>query len=254
MYTPSFRVSNTNIPIVSKDELDVFGERFVMDFQPEAITHPQPINIEEFVEYYLKMTMDYQYLSHNGIYLGMTVFNDTNKVAVYSPETKRAEYISAKARTVIIDNSLLEENKEHRYRFTLGHEGSHEILHSVVFGYNPDQVSFFTEQPYPMIQCRVDLGHYSNKPVNQWTDHERMEWQANFLSSAILMPKSGIMAIGNSFAKKRDITTKMKMVGTVVNTYNVSPDAARNRLKRFGYLAADDDSDYSLSTAILRTV
>ena len=82
------------------------------DFQPSVLTNPAPVDIESFVENYLGMTPDYQLLSHNGIYLGMTVFNDTNRVIVFSQETGRAEYISAKAHTVIIDTRLLEENQE----------------------------------------------------------------------------------------------------------------------------------------------
>ena len=38
-----------------------------------------------------------------GVYLGMTVFNDTDKVPVYDPIQNRAEYISARANTIIID-------------------------------------------------------------------------------------------------------------------------------------------------------
>lgn len=72
-------------------------------------------------------------VKRNGVYLGMTVFNDTNKVPIYDPATNRAEYISAKARTVIIDNRLLDENQRHRFRFTLGHEGGHDIFHSGYF-------------------------------------------------------------------------------------------------------------------------
>ena len=110
MYTPSFRVKKNGVPILSKEEIDGIGERYVQDFCPEVLSHPAPVDIESFVENYLGITPDYQYLSHNGIYLGMTVFNDTNKVPVYDPRTGRAEYISAKARTIIIDNRLLEEN------------------------------------------------------------------------------------------------------------------------------------------------
>lgn len=55
----------------------------------------------------------------------MTVFNDTNKVPVYIHETNIEEYISAKARTVIIDNNLLEEYQEHRYRYIMGHDIFH---------------------------------------------------------------------------------------------------------------------------------
>ena len=49
----------------------------------------------------------------------MTVFNDTDRVPVYDPIQNRAEYISARANTIIIDRTLLEENQEHRYRFTV---------------------------------------------------------------------------------------------------------------------------------------
>ena len=157
MYTPSLRVKNNGVPILSKAEIDAIGERFVQDFQPEVLTNLSPVDIEGFIEFYLGMTPDYQYLSHNGVYLGMTVFNDTNKVPVFDPATNRAEYISAKARTVIIDNRLLDESQRHRYRFTLGHEGGHDIFHSGYFSYNPDQVSIFDDELIaPMIQCRVD--------------------------------------------------------------------------------------------------
>ena len=128
MYTPSYRTQKNGVPVLKKEEIDTIGEAYVRDFQPEVLRNPAPVDIEGFIECYLGMTTDYQYLSHNGIYLGMTVFNDTDRVIVWSPETNRAEYISAKARTVIVDNSLLEESQKHRYRFTLGHEGGHDIF------------------------------------------------------------------------------------------------------------------------------
>lgn len=158
MYTPSYRVRGRGVPILSKPEIDTIGENFVRDFQPSVLTNPAPVDIESFVENYLGMTPDYQLLSHNGIYLGMTVFNDTNRVIVFSQETGRAEYISAKAHTVIIDTRLLEENQQHRYRFTLGHEGGHDIFHTGYFSYDPNQTCMFDMAMTPMIQCRMDAG------------------------------------------------------------------------------------------------
>ena len=70
-------------------------------------------------------------------------FNDTDKVPVYDPQNNCADYISAKAHTVIIDKTLLEENQEHRYRFTMGHEAGHEFLHKEYFAYDPDQITLF---------------------------------------------------------------------------------------------------------------
>ncbi|MEG1926349.1 MAG: hypothetical protein RR415_11460, partial [Ruthenibacterium sp.] len=99
MYVPELHLTASNTPILNKAEIDDIGEHLVADFCPEAMRVPMTIDIDSFVETYLGFTQDYQYLSHNGIYLGMTVFCDTNKVPVYDPAHERAEYISAKAGT-----------------------------------------------------------------------------------------------------------------------------------------------------------
>ena len=171
------------------------------DFQPSVLTNPAPVDIESFVENYLGMTPDYQLLSHNGIYLGMTVFNDTNRVIVFSQETGRAEYISAKAHTVIIDTRLLEENQQHRYRFTLGHEGGHDIFHTGYFSYDPNQMCMFDMAMTPMIQCRMDAG-CKKGDRKLWTDHDWMEWQANGIAPRILMPKEMFIQAAENFREE----------------------------------------------------
>lgn len=240
MYYPSFRTQKNGVPVVSKSELDTMGNRFVRDFQPDILTNPAPVDIDGFVECYLGMTPDYQYLSHNGIYLGMTVFNDTNKVPVYDPATKRAEYVSAKARTVIIDNRLLEAKQQHRYRFTLGHEASHDILHSGFFSYNPDQMCLFDTPTTPMIQCRIDSPSTKRTDPDTWTDHERMEWQANRLSSAILMPQASVAVLAKEFPSRRESTNEiLSMIQAVADTFDVSLESATYRLKELNYIRKD---------------
>lgn len=246
MYIPSFRVKKNGVPILSKDEIDGIGERYVQDFCPEVLTHPMPVDIESFVEHYLGITPDYQYLSHNGVYLGMTVFNDNNKVPVYDPGTGRAEYISAKARTVIIDNRLLEENQQHRYRFTLGHEAGHDIFHSAFYGYDPNQMTLFDAPLPPMIQCRVDNCGAERKAPRDWNDRDWMEWHANRLSSAVLMPKASVVLLVKDFLKEtRETMRHTAMVCAVVQNFDVSIEAATIRLKDLGYIPKDDASDYA---------
>ena len=229
MYTPSLRVKNNGVPILSKAEIDAIGERFVQDFQPEVLTNPSPVDIEGFIEFYLGMTPDYQYLSHNGVYLGMTVFNDTNKVPVFDPATNRAEYISAKARTVIIDNRLLDESQRHRYRFTLGHEGGHD-----------------------MIQCRVDNGMTNKSDTRKWDDHDWMEWQANHLSAAVLMPKCSVDLLARSSKDKlKTPTSRAILIAKMSDCFDVSIQAATNRLKDLGYIKTNDTTDYSYASAIM---
>lgn len=85
MYTPRFRTKKNGVPVLSKDEIDIIGERFVADFCTQALQTPMEIDIDRFVSRHLGMKQDVQYLSHNGVYLGMTIFNNTDKVPIYDP-------------------------------------------------------------------------------------------------------------------------------------------------------------------------
>ncbi len=252
MYTPSFKVKSNGVPILSKAEIDGIGEQYVNAFCPGVLSHPAPVDIESFVENYLSITPDYQYLSSNGIYLGMTVFNDTNKVPIFDPGTGRAEYISAKARTIIIDNRLLEENQQHRYRFTLGHEAGHDIFHSAFFGYNPDQLTLFDMGTVPMIQCRTDCSSTNKKMPKFWDDHDWMEWHANRLSSAILMPRSAVERLVEGVrSERRDSIRRATMVFAVAETFDVSFEAAMYRLKDLGFIPKHDTTNFMAVTELL---
>lgn len=260
MYNPSFATKPNGVPVVSKNELDVMGEEFVNDFQPDVLRNPSPVDIEYFVEFYRGMKTDYQLLSHNGIYLGMTVFENTDKIPIYDPIANRAEYIHADARTVIIDNRLLEDNQEHRYRFTLGHEVGHDILHPEYFSHlcrSRRALSkllggeFNNEEP--MIQCRVDSSTVPKKSPKDWTDKERMEWQANRFSSAILMPKTAVGYVFDLYDRKDDLNNIFACAGLVhdvANVFNVSPIAAEIRLKELGYIKRKINPDLKIESSV----
>lgn len=247
MYKPYFRVNQSGVPILRKKDINAAAEHFVADFQPSALRQPEPIDIESFMEIYLGMTPDFQYLSHNGIYLGMTVFNDTDKVPVYNPQTNRAEYIRARANTVIIDRRLIEDDRqEHRCRFTQGHECGHGIWHSHYFSRDPNQVSFLEPCTAPIIQCRTDMGNSQRRvDPRYWTDKERMEWQANAMSSALLMPRPAVRMLfeanGHTGSRISQIT---KTVNNLVAECNVSSEAALYRLSDIGLVSKEEAREY----------
>ena len=168
----SYRFKDNGVPILSKNEISDIGFQILRDFDKTVVYRPGPLDIERFLEFYLKMTADYQYLSHNGVYLGMTVFNDTDKIPVYDPCTGRAKYIHADANTVIIDTRLVEDkSQEHRLRFTQAHEAGHAILHKQCFSRES------TGEDVPMIRCRTDFGsmHRNTVAPRYWGDNEWME-------------------------------------------------------------------------------
>ncbi len=245
MYFPTFRKKKNGVPVLSKEDIEFIAHRFVQEFQPGALVEPQELKMEEFIECYLGMTPDYQYLSHNGVYLGMTVFNDTDFVPVYSTETGKAEYIHANARTVIIDRRLIEDpRQEHRYRFTLGHEGGHDIFHTDVFAYNPNQTCLFTDADPPMIQCRIDAGRTQKKDPRFWTDKERMEWQSNYFSSAFMMPRDTVEIVHSRNANKDRTMQNYMAITDMATTFNVSPEAALYRLRELKFILKNDPTDY----------
>lgn len=230
MYIPSLSYDTRGVPQLSRKQINKIAERFVEDFQPEVITNPSPINIEEFVECYLGMIPDYQYLSHNGIYLGMTVFNDTDKIPVYDPVKKCAEYISASAHTVIVERTLLEDDKqEHRYRFTLGHEAGHDIFHPRYFKFNLGPLALLNLKIYvpPMILCRRDFIGGNQKAERNKTEKGWLEWQANSFSASLLMPGKAVDVVMKS-------TMSREAIAVVSKVFNVLKEAAGYRLAELG--------------------
>jgi len=74
MYKPNFKTDHKSLPVLSRNKIDEIAECFLWDYQPSVFRSPAAIDIDGFLEDYLGAVPDYQYLSNNMIYLGMTVF------------------------------------------------------------------------------------------------------------------------------------------------------------------------------------
>lgn len=246
MFEPEISRKESGLPILSRKQIDDIGMEIVKDFNADALVNPQAIDIDLLAQDYLGVEQDFAYLSHCGIYLGMTVFNDTDKIPVYNPQTNQAEYISAKANTIIIDNSLLASNQEHRYRFTMGHEVGHQFLHKEYFSYmlyQEDICNVIESESYPMIQCRVDTKKFEQNRDKVWTDTDWMEWQANSLASSILMPEPAVNLVAEYFTSiiGNRILLKHILIYKIASIFNVSTEAAMIRLKKLGYIQTNDN-------------
>lgn len=234
MYTPIIRTKQNQLPILKREEIDDIAEQFLMDFQPEALKNPMEVDVDGFLERYLGATPDYQYLSHNMIYLGMTVFQDTNSILVYDPYNKRAEYFSAKANTVIFDTRLVEEaNQEHRYRFTAGHECGHLVFHTPYFERLDLLRRLWGVKNEMVMQClRMDLP--SSKKRELKTDNDWMEWQANQFSGSFLMPKTAVLSILDEYGTSS--CGIFNSLNAMAGIFNVSHEAVLNRLRNLGFV------------------
>jgi Zn-dependent peptidase ImmA (M78 family) len=231
----SFRRTRNNIPVLSKNEIESIAEWNIRQFCPEALEKPMEIDAEKFAFSHLGLKQDFQYLSNNGACLGMLVFNDTSKVPVYIPEKNEADYIFAKARTMLIDNSLLAENQEGRYRFTVMHECAHDIFHKDYFEYDPNEIDNVDSTDSSLIKCR-ELSSNKSNPVEVWDDMDTMEWQANYFAAAFLMPKSMVLKLIESIPGKDSHFIETTYINNVAKTFNVSLEAAKYRLEDLGII------------------
>ena len=186
---------NSGVPILSRADMDEVAFQVLADFNYKLLLEPQELDIDLFAQDYLGMDQDFQLLSHNGIYMGMTIFNDTDRLPVFDPVMQRAEYVSEQAGTIVIDSRLLEPGKEDQYKYTMAHESIHGMLHKAFFDRYLSQITI-SDQIEPLIRCRK-AGPVRRKNWCNWTELDWMEWQANTGASALLMPAPAVKIISD---------------------------------------------------------
>jgi len=141
--------------------LHAYGEKY------GHLTTP-PIPADEILNTYLKVSLD---------------FDDLPRLLRVDADIFGATWLERKQ--VIIDQSLDPTNHPEmigRYNFTVGHETGHLQLHRAYLEKNRDQQELFTVDQSPTVVCRSSQAK------------ERIEWQADFFSSCLLMPKAIINA------------------------------------------------------------
>jgi len=159
------------VPYLSDEAIERDAAALLAEFaQSRGVTVKPPIPVEDIVEKHLKLRFE---------------FDDTHKL-FGSPRDPECDVdilgaIFFDEARIVIDESLdPEENpaKEGRFRFTLVHEGGgHWRLHRHLFAKDPTQAALFGGPAPPSIVCRSSQAK------------ERVEWQADFYASCLLMPR-----------------------------------------------------------------
>lgn len=181
----------SHVPYLTYDVLDEYAERVIADAAPWNLHHPVPVDVDTFMEFYLGLQVEFKQLSYDRKVLGLTAFN-AGYVQVINEDTRQPMPLLVQAGTVIIDTSLLNRRSEARLRFTLMHEGSHWLLHQRAFSADN---TFFSNEGYGNQYLAAKEGRidYSRKQSER-DDSERIERQADFLASALLMPRPALRA------------------------------------------------------------
>jgi len=236
MYQPKLRKKRNGIPIMRNSEIDAHAEDFLKDYNPSVLKIPQPIDMDEFAEFYLGSTLDYTYLSHCGLILGRMVFQEVERVPVYLPEEKCADYLYASRGTLLIDNTVLDDWKEYRLRSTIGHECGHWLFHSDFYS-NANSRSYRGSTSLPEITgCKKTDIEGSIETVGKRrliTDIDWLEHHAKYFSAAILMPRTPfINAVSDLLENVHQ--NNAALAESLSGIFQVSPGSVNIRLAQLG--------------------
>lgn len=238
MYQPNLRKKKNGMPILRNSEIDAHAEAFLKAYNPSVLKTPQPINIEEFAEFYLDLTMDYVYLSHCGFILGRMILQEIERVPVYVPEENRAEYLYAKRGTLLIDNTLLEDRREYRLRSTIGHECGHWLFHSDFCSNINNRIRYGNSVAFEISGCKktdIEGSAVQNGQRRLITELDWLEHHAKYFSAAILMPKTPfVRATAELCDGSQQNNTGLAV--SLSKLFQVSPSSVNIRLSQLGLM------------------
>lgn len=81
------------------------------------------------------------------------------------------------------------------------------ILHRHKYTGNKEQTSLFkVESGQPLVKCRSVEVENINRRNSLYTDHDWMDWQADYMASALLMPKSTFRSAAQNILRQASIT------------------------------------------------
>jgi Zn-dependent peptidase ImmA (M78 family) len=165
------------VPYIPDDLIERDAEALLGEFaHARGIEVRPPIPIEDIVEKHLKLRIEFDNL-HGILGVPRSGFG-------LDPDIFGAIWLESGR--IVIDECLDPEERperEGRYRFTLAHEGGgHWRLHRRLVCPTEGQSSLLTDRARPTVVCRSSQAK------------ERVEWQADFYASCLLMPRKMVFA------------------------------------------------------------
>lgn len=160
----------------------------------------------------------------------------------YGPEVEGLTHFQPgrKPRVMISDKLALDDNRENRLRTTLAHEYGHVRFHAYLWDMEPPVPDLLKRNPRASMQvCFRDT--MLNAPQTDW-----MEWQAGYISGAILMPVSKVRQIVREYCESNALyglvgqtdSHGRALIEAIRTAFQVSADAGRIRLLKLGILGA----------------
>lgn len=202
MNTPYFRIST----------LETIARNTLMQYDRDYLNlEPQAVPIEKIIEDIFSLDIDYVRLTIAGDELGRMIYDD-GYTTCYNAEKGDYELMRVTAGQVLVEALLANDSAQYgRYRFTLAHELAHWILHKDLYMGTSIAAATYRTDKQP---------------------DDSIEWQANYLAKAILMPRGQVKRGFHQLRKEKG--TAASKIKILANTFEVSREAMQYRLSELG--------------------
>lgn len=219
---------NPFMPFV--EDFEAEAETFLRKYCKEVLDSPQATPIREIAQKQMNLDIiDTESLSPDDSIQGAIAFT-SGIIEVYDWSSE--EYIGYEVTqpTVFLDADIFNPGRANN---TLAHECYHWYKHRAYFRYQNTH-HFGFEFAF---RC-LTVGQRDRN--EQWSDIEKMEWQARTIAPKILMPRCTVQMLlskklGNVQNRKVQIPILKAVVEEIAETYKVSRQSAAIRVSELGY-------------------
>jgi Zn-dependent peptidase ImmA (M78 family) len=242
------------IPILSREDLEEIADAQINAFVRHCGEESFGFSVWCFAAHFLKRTVRFEWLTNNRSILGISVFLNGTRLPLYLPDRDEYDWHIVDGNTILLDKSL-QENLDYSIapaRFTLMHECAHQLLHGKYFHFLAKRGDARTAAYSIQRQSEPQDGPIKNA---EWTDEDWIEWQANYLAGALLLPKTRVsraLADGDAVdvywqrvkAKEKESHAYAGLINYVAQYFRVSPRMADIRLQQTGFVRGEDQYKY----------
>jgi len=254
-----FDRENNYQPILSNREIDDYAHALLEDYKPKLLREPGRINYQHFLESYLGMQIlfyDIYTDDPNKPILALTAFKE-GRVKVFDRDNECVKKIVVPARSVIMDNSVMDDRKEYLALFTGMHESGHIVMQWHVYtGETFDGEPFDPDYDWdsdiePIVYCRRNSIENKSMARKNPTAEEWREHHADYFAAAITMPNKTFKPFVTRLLREHsyyrstitlgrdedfDILALDLLPDAISEIYGVSKRAAQIKLKTSGFV------------------
>lgn len=232
--------------ILNRTEIEEIATKKLKEFAPINLERPLPLNTTDFLVDKLGLIVKNKYIGDfdSGI-LGLTVFGDIVPIPSYDERFNRV-ILEETFGTVLISPRLIGRENLPRRRYTEMHEASHFILHQPYFECCDSATAARIESANQFVVCKKIERTGKEQKLS---DSDWMEYQADSLAAAMLMPREPFIEYARSIFRKYDVRGNYITRSTPTNTkranmitheiaekFMVSFQAAQIRMKHLGLI------------------